>query len=114
MYIKLFKNFYMDHLQDPNMLHTNGRHLLTDRKYNIHYHLHHSHFWTRWEQKGFKPNGTFLYYARAVDPYMLLAIDDVSSQQVRSIEDTNNKAAMLMDYTHTYRSVTLIYHTSNM
>ena len=40
----------------------------------------------------------FLYYARAVDPLMLLAINKISFQQETPTQDTNNKVQMLIEY----------------
>ena len=59
-------------------------------------------------------NGTFLYYARAVDPCMLPAINEISTQQAQPTSDTNAKVQMLMDYAHTYPNATIRYHASDM
>ena len=59
-------------------------------------------------------NGTFLYYARADDPCMLPAINEISTQQVQPTAHTNAKVQMLMDYAHTYRNATIRYHASDM
>ena len=59
-------------------------------------------------------NRTFLYYVRAVDPCMLPAINEISSQHANPTEETNAKAQMLMDYAHTYPDATIRYHASNM
>ena len=47
-------------------------------------------------------NGTFLYNTRAVDPCILLAINEISSQQAKTTEATNTKATMLIYYAYTY------------
>ena len=44
IYRKLFTSFCTNPLPDQNMIPTNGHHLLTDRKFNMYYNLHHSHF----------------------------------------------------------------------
>jgi hypothetical protein len=59
-------------------------------------------------------NGTFLYYARAVDPCMLPAINEISTSQAQPTEETNAKAQMLMDYANTYPSATIRYKASDM
>ena len=59
-------------------------------------------------------NGTFLYYGRAVDPCMLPAINEISTQQSHPTTDTNAKAKMLMDYAHTYPNATIRYKASDM
>ena len=59
-------------------------------------------------------NGTFLYYSRAVDPCMLPAINEISSQQAQPTTETNDKVTMLMDYAHTYPTATIRYHASDM
>ena len=57
---------------------------------------------------------TFLYYARAVNPCMLPAINGILSQQARPTQDTNEKVTMLMDYVHTYPDAIIRYHASDM
>ena len=52
-------------------------------------------------------NGTYLYYARGVDPCMLSAINEISSQQARPTQETNKKVSMLMDYSITYPNATI-------
>ena len=46
-------------------------------------------------------NGSFLYYARAVNPCMLPMINETIFQQARETEENNNKATMLLSYAHT-------------
>ena len=59
-------------------------------------------------------NGTFLYYARAVDPCILPACNEIGTQQSAPTEATNKAATMLMDYLSTYPSATIRYHASDM
>ena len=59
-------------------------------------------------------NGKFLYYARAVDLYMLPAINEILSQQAKPTQVTNNKVSMLMDYAHLHHDAVICYHASDM
>ena len=59
-------------------------------------------------------SGTFAFYARGVDPTMLPALNEISSQQAAPTVDTAKKCNMLMDYAHTYPNATLRYHASDM
>ena len=53
-------------------------------------------------------NGTFLYYAMAVDPYILPAINGIPPKQAKHTQEKNDKPTMLMDYAHTYPDATII------
>eukprot|EP00957_Ditylum_brightwellii_P124117 9461674-Ditylum_brightwellii.AAC.1 len=46
--------------------------------------------------------GTFLYYARAVDPTILVALNDLGTQQSAPTVKTKKGAEWLMDFMHTY------------
>ena len=46
--------------------------------------------------------GTFLYYASAIDPTILPAINNIASMQSHPTKDTMKKAKRLLDYMHTY------------
>ena len=46
--------------------------------------------------------GTFLYYARSVDPKMLRDINEISRVKSKPTKDTNQKASMLLDCAATY------------
>ena len=59
-------------------------------------------------------NGTYLYYAQAVDPCMLLATNKISDQQAQPTEEIINKITMLMDYFSTYSDDKVRYHASYM
>ena len=65
-------------------------------------------------KRGQAINGTFLYCVRAADPCMLPAINEMSSQQVKTTEATNNKATILMDYAYHYSNAILRYYASTM
>ena len=58
--------------------------------------------------------GTFLYYARAVDPTILPAINDIASSQANPTQQTNEKLHMLLDYMHTYPIAKIRYNASDM
>jgi hypothetical protein len=58
--------------------------------------------------------GSFLYYARAVDPTMLPAINEISSSQASPSVKTKTACQMLMDYASTYPLAILRYHASDM
>ena len=58
--------------------------------------------------------GSFLYYARAVDPTMLPAINEISGSQSSPTEQTLHACTMLMDYASTYPLAILRYHASDM
>ena len=46
--------------------------------------------------------GTFLYYARAVDPIMLAALGTIASQQATPTEQTMQKVKQFLDYAATH------------
>jgi hypothetical protein len=59
-------------------------------------------------------NGTLLYYARAVYPTMLPALNEISSQQASPTSDTIKKCNQLLDYAATYPNAVIRYHASQM
>ena len=46
--------------------------------------------------------GTFLYYGRAVDPTILVALNDISRQKSKPTHSTLKDISILMDYLYTY------------
>jgi hypothetical protein len=58
--------------------------------------------------------GTILYYARAVDPTMLTAVNDIAAQQSCATEDTAAAMNQLLDYCATHPNATIVYHRSDM
>ncbi len=58
--------------------------------------------------------GSFLYYARAVDPTIVMAISDITSQQAAPTEDTDNHLNQFLDYMATHPDARIQYCTSNM
>lgn len=59
-------------------------------------------------------DGTMLYYARAVDPTMLPALNEISTQQSKPTADTIKKCNQLLDYAATYPNAVIRYHASDM
>mgnify|MGYP003321455284 FL=1 len=58
--------------------------------------------------------GTFLYYARAVDPTIHPALNELAMTQAKPTQCTQSSANMLMDYLATHPSAKLRFHQSNM
>jgi hypothetical protein len=58
--------------------------------------------------------GSFLYYARAVDPSILPAINEISAAQAAPTQKTMKACTMLMDYMSTYPLAIIRYHASEM
>jgi hypothetical protein len=58
--------------------------------------------------------GSLLYYARAVDPTMLPAINEISGSQASPTQKTMRACKMLLDYAATYPLAIIRYHASDM
>jgi hypothetical protein len=58
--------------------------------------------------------GTFLYYARAVDPTILVAINKLASQQAKATEKTIEAAKHLLGYLAAYPNASIRYRPSTM
>ena len=58
--------------------------------------------------------GTALYYARAVDPTILVALSSIAAEQTNATEQTEKHALQLMDYLHTHSEAKIRYHASDM
>ena len=58
--------------------------------------------------------GSLLYYARAVDNTLLVALNAIASQQAHATQQTLQKVHQLLDYVATYPNATLIYTPSEM
>jgi hypothetical protein len=58
--------------------------------------------------------GSLLYYARAVDNKLLVALSAISSQQAKATEATAKAANQLLDYVSTYPSNGITYPASAM
>ena len=57
--------------------------------------------------------GTFLYYAQSLDRKILLALNNISSQQDTPTTNTMKKSKMLLDYTAAYPDMYLRYYESD-
>jgi hypothetical protein len=58
--------------------------------------------------------GTLLYYARAVDPTMLVTISSLSTKQAKPTTNTMLAVKHLLDYAATHPNATIRYHASDM
>ena len=58
--------------------------------------------------------GSFLYYARAVDPTILMALSDIASQQNKPTEKTMQRVTQFLDYMATNPHATIRYRASDM
>ena len=58
--------------------------------------------------------GTLLYYARAVDPTLLVALGTIAAQQARRTATTTAAINQLLDYCHTHPTATIRYRASDM
>ena len=58
--------------------------------------------------------GTFLYYSRAIDPTMIVALNEIASVQSKPTKTTLKKCSQLMDYAATYPYAKIRYFFSNM
>ena len=58
--------------------------------------------------------GALLYYARAVDKKLLVAISTIDGQQVAATDKTNEAIKQLLDYCSTYPNDGIVYRSSDM
>jgi hypothetical protein len=58
--------------------------------------------------------GKLLYYGRAVDSTLLVALSSLASQQATATENTRTAIKHLLDYCATHPNATLKYHASDM
>jgi hypothetical protein len=58
--------------------------------------------------------GTLLYYARAVDATLLVALGTIAEQQAKGTEAAARAILHLLNYCRTYPDATLRYHASEM
>jgi hypothetical protein len=59
-------------------------------------------------------SGTFLYYARAVDPTILPALNEISNSQSKPTLVTGQACDLLLDYLATYPNAIIRYYASDM
>jgi hypothetical protein len=58
--------------------------------------------------------GTLLYYARAVDPTLIMPINVLASGQSNATDVTSDKVIKLLNYCNTHPETKIRYHASNM
>ena len=58
--------------------------------------------------------GTFQYYMKGIDPTIIVAVNDLASQQSEPTQETVKKCNRIIDYEHTYPNATIRYHASEM
>jgi hypothetical protein len=58
--------------------------------------------------------GTLLYYARAVDPTLIMPINVLASEQSNATEVTADKVIKLLNYYNTHPETKIRYHASDM
>jgi hypothetical protein len=58
--------------------------------------------------------GTLLYYARAIDSTMLVALNDISAEQSKATAHTAAKIVHLLNYCATHPNAVVRYHASDM
>jgi hypothetical protein len=61
-----------------------------------------------------KVTGSVLFYARAVDPTVLMPLNDIAMEQTKATEKTQAATNQLLDYLATHPDTTIIYHASDM
>jgi hypothetical protein len=61
-----------------------------------------------------KVTGSVLYYARAVDPPVIMPRNDISTEQTKATEKTKVASNQLLDYLATHPDATIRYHASDM
>jgi hypothetical protein len=58
--------------------------------------------------------GTLLYYARAVDPTLIMPINVLASEQSKATAVTATKVIKLLNYCNTHPETKIRYHASDM
>jgi hypothetical protein len=61
-----------------------------------------------------KVTGSVLYYARAVDPTILMSLNDIATEQTKTTEKTQAATNQLLDYLATHPDATIRYQASDM
>jgi hypothetical protein len=59
-------------------------------------------------------SGTLLYYARTIDPTMVIALNEISTAQSAPTETTTQKCTQLLDYAATHPVAKIRYYASDM
>jgi hypothetical protein len=58
--------------------------------------------------------GMLFYYARAVDPTLIMPINMLASEQTKATSDTADKVIKLLNYCNTHPETEIRYHASDM
>jgi hypothetical protein len=61
-----------------------------------------------------KVTGSVLYYARGVDPTVLMPLNDIATEQTKATEKIQAAKNQLLDYLATHPNATIRYHASDM
>jgi hypothetical protein len=61
-----------------------------------------------------KKSGSILYYSRAVDPTVLMALNDIAKEQTAATEKTKTVAGQLLDYLATHPGANIPFQESDM
>jgi hypothetical protein len=61
-----------------------------------------------------KVTGSVLYYSRAVDPTVLMPLNDISTEQTKATAKTQAATNQLLYYLATHPDATITYHASDM
>jgi hypothetical protein len=61
-----------------------------------------------------KITGSVLYYARAVDPTVLMPLNDIETEQTKAKEKTQAATNQMLDYVATHPDAAIRYHASDM
>jgi hypothetical protein len=64
--------------------------------------------------KSQKVTGSVLYYARAVDPIVLMLLNDIATDQTKAPEKTQAATNQMVDYLATHPDAAIRYHASDM
>jgi hypothetical protein len=61
-----------------------------------------------------KNTGSVLYYSRAVDPTVLIVINDIPTEQTAATKKTKTAAGQLLDYLATHLDAKIRFQASDM
>jgi hypothetical protein len=61
-----------------------------------------------------KITGLVLYYSRAVDPTVIMPLNDIETEQTTATEKTKTAAGQLLDYLATHPDAKIRFHASDM
>jgi hypothetical protein len=61
-----------------------------------------------------KVTGSVLHYARAMDPTVLMPLNNIATEQTKATEKTQSATNQLLDYLATHPDATIRYHASDM